>query len=153
MVIILVQCNSLPGNSGSWHPCGYYFDTHLNCIADQVHPLMVTPLSNIRNNVPCHTINTIQEWFDEHNKEPKALTKLQTLLIQIHSGIRGTPRNSDPTHLASQDPPKKTKQPKHLLPMCQCQVPQVNLRGPLSQQVRVVYSNMRGTKALLGKWF
>lgn len=66
--------NRLLGNFGSWQSWGCYISctTHLNLIADQVHPLMATPLPN--SGIPSQSTNTTLELFEEHDKEPKDFT-------------------------------------------------------------------------------
>ncbi|MCI4379860.1 hypothetical protein PGIGA_G00233280, partial [Pangasianodon gigas] len=48
--------------------------TYLNIVADQVQPFMATVFPNRsdlfrQDNAPCHTVKTVQEWFEEHDKE------------------------------------------------------------------------------------
>ena len=46
--------------------------THLNILADQVHPFMAMVFPDDsglfqQDNAPCHTAHIVREWFEEHD--------------------------------------------------------------------------------------
>lgn len=92
------------GNVLSWAGSGYVegtlmCDTYHNIIADLVHPFMPTAFHNgsglsQRDNVPCHTAQTILEWFAEHEVESKALPWMPNSPVEFYGASVGCVRTA-----------------------------------------------------------
>lgn len=74
------------------------------------------------NNVPMHTAKTAQEWLEEHDKDPNALTR--------------PPCSQDLNTIEQDDLPRNTQGPKKDTPRDPVSMPQwvAALRGPTQYQ-------------------
>lgn len=66
--------------------------TFLRIVADHVHPFMATVFPDVsglfqQDNMPCHTAQIVQKWFEEHDNEFKVLTCLPISQISIQLSI------------------------------------------------------------------